>query len=100
MLLARLSRRLRAQGIDPEFTDGAVEHLAEEGFDPEFGARPFRRAIQRMVETRLSRMVLSGELNPGDRVRVDANRGELRFDVQAGEGTAEESAEASVAGTA
>jgi hypothetical protein len=45
-------------------------------------------------------MVLSGELNPGDRVRVDAKGGELHFDVQAGEGTAEESAEAPVAGTA
>jgi ATP-dependent Clp protease ATP-binding subunit ClpC len=100
LLLDRVSRRLRAQGIDPEFTDGAVEHLAEEGFDPEFGARPLRRAIQRMVETRLSRMVLSGELNPGDRVRVGAKGGELHFDVQPGEGTAEEPAEAPVARTA
>ena len=62
LMLDRVSRRLRAQGIQPEFTDGAIEHLAEEGFDPQFGARPLRRAIQRLVETRLSRMVLSGEL--------------------------------------
>ena len=100
LLLDRVSRRLRAQGVEPEFTDGAVEHLAEEGFDPEFGARPLSRAIQRLVETRLSRMVLSGELNPGDRVRVDAKGNELKFEVTAGEGETEESVEAPVVGTA
>ena len=100
LLLDRVSRRLRAQGIEPEFTEGAIEHLAEEGFDPQFGARPLRRAIQRLVETRLSRMVLSGELNPGDRVRVDAKGGELQFEVTAGEEKGEEAAEAPVAETA
>jgi ATP-dependent Clp protease ATP-binding subunit ClpC len=100
LMLDRVSRRLRAQGIQPEFTDGAIEHLAEEGFDPQFGARPLRRAIQRLVETRLSRMVLSGELNPGDRVTVDAKGGELQFEVKAGEGQTDESVEVPVAGTA
>jgi ATP-dependent Clp protease ATP-binding subunit ClpC len=90
LLVDRVSRRLRAQGIQPEFTDGAIEHLAEEGFDPEFGARPLRRAIQRLAETPLSRMVLSGELEPGDRVKVDAKGGELQFDVMAGDGKAED----------
>jgi ATP-dependent Clp protease ATP-binding subunit ClpC len=55
---------VHAQGIEPEFTDAAVA-LAEEGFDPEFGARPLRRAIQRLVENELSRMVLGGDLKPG-----------------------------------
>jgi ATP-dependent Clp protease ATP-binding subunit ClpC len=100
LMLDRVSRRLRAQGIQPEFTDGAIEHLAEEGFDPQFGARPLRRAIQRLVETRLSRMLLSGELNPGDRVTVDAKGGELQFEVKAGEGQTDESVEAPVAGAA
>jgi ATP-dependent Clp protease ATP-binding subunit ClpC len=100
LLLDRVSRRLRAQGIQPEFTDGAIEHLAEEGFDPQFGARPLRRAIQRLVETRLSRMVLSGELNPSDRVTVDAKGGELQFEVKAEEGQTDESVEAPVAGAA
>ena len=47
LLLDRLVRRMRAQRIDVEFTDEAVRLLAEEGFDPEFGARPLRRTIQR-----------------------------------------------------
>ena len=85
LLLDRVSRRVRAQGIEPEFTDEAVAHLAEEGFDPEFGARPLRRAIQRLVENELSRMVLSGELNPGDRVVVDVEDGRIRMRVEPSE---------------
>jgi ATP-dependent Clp protease ATP-binding subunit ClpC len=84
LLLDRLARRLRAQGIEVEFTDDAVELLAREGFDPEFGARPLRRTIQRLVENELSRMVLSDAIGPGDRVTVDALEGELRFDIDAG----------------
>src|SRR5262249_16453298 len=84
LLLDRLTRRLRAQDIDLEFTDQAVELLAHEGFDREFGARPLRRTIQRMVENELSRMVLSGQVSPGDRVRVDAVEGELTFEAEPG----------------
>ena len=60
LLLDRLARRLRAQQIEIEFTDEAVELLAHEGYDPEFGARPLRRTIQRLVENELSRMLLGG----------------------------------------
>jgi ATP-dependent Clp protease ATP-binding subunit ClpC len=81
LMLDRVSRRLRAQGIEPQFTDAAVEYLAEQGFDPEFGARPLRRAIQRLVENELSRRLLSGELNPGDRVTIGAEDGRLSFEV-------------------
>ena len=84
LLLDRLARRLHAQGIEVVFTDEAVELLAHEGFDPEFGARPLRRTIQRLVENELSRMVLSDAIGPGDRVTVDALEGELRFDVDTG----------------
>lgn len=84
LLLDRLVRRLHAQGIEVVFTDESVELLAHEGFDPEFGARPLRRTIQRLVENELSRMVLSGAIGPGDRVTVDALEGELRFDVDTG----------------
>ncbi len=84
LLLDRLARRLRAQGIEVIFTDETVELLAHEGFDPEFGARPLRRTIQRLVENELSRMVLSDAIGPGDRVTVDALEGELRFDVDMG----------------
>nr|MDQ3833446.1 AAA family ATPase [Actinomycetota bacterium] len=81
LLLERTTRRLRAQDIEVEFTDGAVELLAEEGFDPEFGARPLRRTIQRQVDNELSRMVLGGSLNPGDKVMVGAEEGRLTFEV-------------------
>ena len=84
LLLDKLARRLRAQHIKVEFTDPAVELLAHEGFDPEFGARPLRRTIQRLVENELSRMVLSGAVNEGDRITVDAADGQLHFDVAHG----------------
>jgi ATP-dependent Clp protease ATP-binding subunit ClpC len=84
LLLERVRRRLRAQHIEVEFSHDAVEYLAEVGFDPEFGARPLRRAIQREVENELSRMVLGGSLAPDDRVRVDLRGGELTFEVEKG----------------
>jgi ATP-dependent Clp protease ATP-binding subunit ClpC len=84
LMLDRLTRRLRAQEIEVEFTDDAVGLLAEEGFDPEYGARPLRRTIQRLVENELSRMVLSGEVQPGNTITVDAADGQLRFEVGAG----------------
>ncbi len=83
LLLDRTRRRLEPQGIEIEFTEEAVELLAEEGFDPEFGARPLRRTIQRRVDNELSRMVLEGSLNPGDRVVVGAEEAKLTFQTAA-----------------
>jgi ATP-dependent Clp protease ATP-binding subunit ClpC len=82
LLLDRLIRRLHAQGVEVEFTDEAVKLLAREGFDPEFGARPLRRTIQRRVENELSRLLLGGDVEPGDKVVVDASGDDLSFDVQ------------------
>jgi ATP-dependent Clp protease ATP-binding subunit ClpC len=87
LLLDRLARRLRAQRIEVEFTEDAVAFLAREGYDPEFGARPLRRTIQRLVENELSRMVLSGEVNPGDRLRIEESGGRLHFEVEHGAAT-------------
>src|SRR5215216_510323 len=91
LLLDRTTRRLRAQGIEVEFTEGAVGLISEEGFDPEFGARPLRRTIQRRVDNELASMVLSGSLDPGDRVVVgaDGEAGGLTFEVVAGAAAAE-----------
>jgi len=84
LLLDRLARRLRAQHIEIDFSEQALKLLAREGYDPEFGARPLARTIQRFVENELSRMVLSGEAEPGDKVLVEADGHELKFDVEKG----------------
>jgi ATP-dependent Clp protease ATP-binding subunit ClpC len=97
LLVDRLSRRLRAQRIDVEFTDDALRLLAREGYEPEYGARPLRRTIQRLVENELSRMVLDGSAQPGDLVRIDVLEGQLHFEVESGgasEPTAEREGEA------
>jgi ATP-dependent Clp protease ATP-binding subunit ClpC len=84
LLLDKLVRRMRAQRIEVEFGDDAVALLAREGYDPEFGARPLRRTIQRLVENELSKMVLNGSVQPGDKITVDADGDELTFDVESG----------------
>jgi ATP-dependent Clp protease ATP-binding subunit ClpC len=61
-----------------------VDLVAAEGFDPEFGARPLRRTIQRKVDNELSRMLLEGSLNPGDRVVVGVEDGNLSFEALGG----------------
>ncbi|MDP3062232.1 MAG: AAA family ATPase [Chloroflexota bacterium] len=71
LMAAELQKRLVERQITFELTDAAKEWLAKEGFDPVFGARPLRRAVQRHVENRLSRGILSGEVKAGDRVVVD-----------------------------
>ncbi len=58
--------------------------LAQEGYDPEYGARPLRRTITRLVENELSRLVLGGDVEPGDRVTVEVEDGKLRFDIEKG----------------
>jgi ATP-dependent Clp protease ATP-binding subunit ClpC len=92
LLLDRVARRLHAQHIDVAFTDEAVAHLADRGFDPEFGARPLRRTIQRLVENELSRLLLERGLSEGDSVMVGLADGRLHFDVSRKEEPAEEAA--------
>ena len=58
-------------------SDEAVQYLANAGFDPQYGARPLRRAIQRLLEDELSERLLAGEIEPGQHVRVDLRDGRL-----------------------
>ena len=81
LLLDHTSRRLKAQGVGIKFTDAAVALIAEEGFDAEFGARPLRRTIQRRVDNVLSRMVLDGSLERGDKLVVGTREGKLGFEI-------------------
>jgi ATP-dependent Clp protease ATP-binding subunit ClpB len=78
--LAKLRERLADRGISLELTDAAKEALAEAGWDPSFGARPLKRAIQRLVENPLALRLLEGELSDGDTVRVDAEDGQVTFE--------------------
>jgi ATP-dependent Clp protease ATP-binding subunit ClpB len=77
--LARLRARLAERGLSLELTDAAKEHLAEAGWDPQYGARPLKRALQRLVENPLALRLLEGEFEEGDTIRVDASDGELAF---------------------
>ncbi|MEV6300385.1 ATP-dependent Clp protease ATP-binding subunit [Actinoplanes sp. NPDC051861] len=83
MMLDETRRRLHAQDVQLEITGAAVDWLAERGFQPEFGARPLRRTIQRELDNRLSKMLLAADLAPGRTVKVDARDGELTFEVSA-----------------
>ncbi|MGW7276823.1 ATP-dependent Clp protease ATP-binding subunit [Streptomyces sp. NPDC054844] len=79
LLLEQTRRMVHAQGITADFTDAAVDWLAERGYQPEYGARPLRRTIQREVDNELSRLLLDGRIAEGGRVTVDVEDGRLAF---------------------
>jgi ATP-dependent Clp protease ATP-binding subunit ClpC len=85
MMLEETRRRLRAQDVTIEITNAAVDWLADKGFQPEFGARPLRRTIQRELDNRLSKLLLGADLAPGRHVTVDVADGELSFAVSSPE---------------
>ena len=69
--LARIAKRLTDRRLSLEVTDAARNWLADEGYDPAYGARPLRRLVQREIGDRLARMLLAGEVLDGQRVVVD-----------------------------
>jgi ATP-dependent Clp protease ATP-binding subunit ClpB len=78
--LKRLERRLLERRISLVVTDAARKLLAQRGWDPVYGARPLKRAIQRMVQDPLAMMMLEGRFSEGDTVTVDVAKGELIFE--------------------
>jgi ATP-dependent Clp protease ATP-binding subunit ClpB len=78
--LATLESRLAERGLGLELTPAAKELLGEAGWDPTYGARPLKRALQRLVENPLAMQLLEGLYAEGDTVRVDARDGELVFE--------------------
>ncbi len=79
IMIKELQERLDEKEIKIDITKDAKMQLIEEGFDAEFGARPLRRAIQRLVENKLSEQILSGDIDEGDKVIVDEKENELVF---------------------
>jgi ATP-dependent Clp protease ATP-binding subunit ClpC len=79
IMLKRLNKHLESQRVSIEVTPEAKEFLAEEGYDPKFGARPLARAIRRHIENPLSSRIIGGEFGPGDMILVDRAADGLAF---------------------
>ncbi len=79
LMASDIQNRLSEQHITLELTEDALGWLVQEGYDPVYGARPLRRALQRYVENPLAKMLLSGELEEGDAISVDLKEGSLDF---------------------
>lgn len=79
LLTRRVAVQLRGQGFGFELTDGAKDLLAKKGYDPQLGARPLRRAIQRLVEDPLSERILWKQFQPGETIVVDVEDEEITF---------------------
>ncbi|MBU8908647.1 ATP-dependent protease ATP-binding subunit ClpC [Desertibacillus haloalkaliphilus] len=76
LMAKQLTDRLSEQGIDFELTEAAKDKITDEGFDPEYGARPLRRALQKQVEDRLSEALLKGTIEKGQKAVIDVKDGE------------------------
>jgi len=79
LMVDRVSRQIRSKGMDIELTQEAKELLAKEGFDPNYGARPLRRAVQRMIEDPLAEEFLMGNFMDGDIIRAEVREGDIVF---------------------
>ena len=76
---AGLTSRLAEKDIKIVFTEQALDLLAGQGFDKEYGARPLKRVIQRLVEDKLSEALLEGKIKSGERIKIDASNGKIQF---------------------
>ncbi len=79
-MLVKLSKRVAVRNIDVDFTENAIEKISDAGFDPVYGARPLRRAIQSKIEDALSEAMLDGSVKPGAKITCDVDEnGEYVF---------------------
>ena len=76
---ASLKKRVEEQGMELSITDKAKDFLAQEGYEPLYGARPLRRVIRHSIEIPLSTKILAGEFKQGDKIIIDSNENELIF---------------------
>ncbi len=79
LMLSQINERIENLGIDLKFSDEVISHLAKEGFDPVYGARPLRRAMQRQIEDSLSLKILEGEVKNGDKVEAVLDDGKVVY---------------------
>jgi ATP-dependent Clp protease ATP-binding subunit ClpC len=79
LMINRVRQQVASQGMELEVTQPVREQLGAEGFDPQFGARPLRRAVQRLIEDPLSEEVLLGRFSAGDTIRVEVEDGKIFF---------------------
>jgi ATP-dependent Clp protease ATP-binding subunit ClpB len=77
--LAKIVKYVAEFGFTIDFGDQVRESLAHEGYDPVYGARPLRRAIQRRIENPLSRAIIAGDFKKGDKIRSGIKDGEVHF---------------------
>ena len=82
LMVNAIVKRLKDLDIHVKVTPAAVDVIAKAGFDPEYGARPIRRAIQKEIEDKLSEEMLSGTVKYGDSVTIGARNGEIRISVR------------------
>ena len=85
LLTKRLVSRLAEKNIALKISRAALDKIAQDGYDPENGARPLRRAIQNDVEDKIASMLINGELQSGDELKIGASHGQLKFDRVAAE---------------
>jgi ATP-dependent Clp protease ATP-binding subunit ClpB len=78
--LNELCKRIEQQGFQLNFSDEAIDWLAQLGYDPQFGARPLKRILQKRVMDNLSKSILSGKVTPGQAIQVNFQNGELVFE--------------------
>lgn len=78
-------KRLSNQDIQLKITPSAIDVIGKAGFDPEYGARPIRRALQKEIEDRLSEALLSGQIHLGDKVTIGASKGSITLNVKEGQ---------------
>lgn len=82
LLADQLIERMSDLEIDLKITHAAVDVIADEGYDPEYGARPLRRAMQTLIEDKLSDALLNGDIIEGDKVTVGATKGNITVKVR------------------
>ena len=79
MQIGRIHKMLESEGFDLRVTDDAISYIAREGYDPQFGARPVKRALQRLVLNELSKQIIAGKVDQAKPIIVELKDGELQF---------------------